>query len=263
MMMGRPPAGGFPLDDYGDGLAAAYALHRLLSDYEGPAILVRRDSDNATLDIGFLADGSLDTAALLAHCGANSGYVVTWYDQSGLGRHFGQASAASQPRIVNAGAVETYEGRTAIYKPQGTRMDAAIPDLAQPFTLFTVHALPSAPGTSDYVWDSSGRVLLGSRSTEWSAYGGGFVQGAGRDTATHVFSVLYNGGVSSLRVDAATIGAGNIGSRSTGTRFEFGHSVDASANPDTYGLACVLYAADKSPDRAAIESVLNSSYNVY
>jgi hypothetical protein len=68
-------------------------------------IRVRRSNDNAELDIGF-ASKVLDTNALLTFCGANSGYVVTWYDQSGNGNHVTQATASAQPRIVNNGILE-------------------------------------------------------------------------------------------------------------------------------------------------------------
>lgn len=39
-----------------------------------------------------------------------SAFVTTWYDQSGNGRNVTQATAASQPRIVNGGAVEKING---------------------------------------------------------------------------------------------------------------------------------------------------------
>jgi hypothetical protein len=86
--------------------AAAYSLRKLRSAYTGSAIRVRRSSDNTEADIGFTAAGDLDTVALLAHVGAGSGFVTTWYDQSGNARNAAQVTASSQPRIVNAGVVE-------------------------------------------------------------------------------------------------------------------------------------------------------------
>jgi hypothetical protein len=60
---------------------AAYSLRKLRKAYTGSAIRVRRSSDNAELDIGFTNSGNLNTAALLAHCGASDGLVTTWYNQ--------------------------------------------------------------------------------------------------------------------------------------------------------------------------------------
>ena len=107
------PAGSvFPLADLT--ATAAYSLRRTRAGYTGSLVRVRRSSDNVEADIGFTVAGDLDTAALLAHTGANSGFVVTWYDQSGNARNATQAVQALQPRIVNAGAVEQKNARPTI-----------------------------------------------------------------------------------------------------------------------------------------------------
>jgi hypothetical protein len=102
------------LDSY-SGASAAYSLRNLSSAYTGPLIRVRRSSDNVERDIYGTFRGDLDLAALTSFVGANSGFVTTWYDQSGTGRHATQATAASQPRIVNAGAVDTENGKPAMF----------------------------------------------------------------------------------------------------------------------------------------------------
>ena len=102
-----------PLDAV-TGSAAAYSTRLVRTAYTGPCMRVRRDSDNAEQNIGFTASGDLDTVALLAFTGAGSGFVTTWYDQSGSGRHATQGTAANQPRIVNAGVVQTLNGRPTL-----------------------------------------------------------------------------------------------------------------------------------------------------
>ena len=92
-------------------VAAAYSLRRLYASYTGAAIRVRRSSDGAQADIGFMANGDLDTVALLAFVGNGSGFVTTWYDQSGNNCHATQTTAANQPRIVTSGTIETRNGR--------------------------------------------------------------------------------------------------------------------------------------------------------
>lgn len=84
---------------------AAYSTRKLRTAYAGSAIRVRRSSDNTEQDIGF-SGNALDTTALTSFVGANSGFVVTWYDQSGNARHITQATQAAQPRIVNAGTID-------------------------------------------------------------------------------------------------------------------------------------------------------------
>ena len=92
----------------------ALSLRRLLASYTGPAIRVRRSSDDAEMNIGFDSDGGLDTSALLAFAGAGSAYVTTWYDQSGNVRNMTQATAAAQPRIVDSGVLDTVSSRPAV-----------------------------------------------------------------------------------------------------------------------------------------------------
>jgi len=100
------------LDEYG-GAAAAYSLRLLRTAYTGDAIEVRRASDNATQDIGFV-DGELDVTSLESFCSGTNGFVTTWYDQSGNGRNATQSTAANQPQIVSSGSVLTINGKPRI-----------------------------------------------------------------------------------------------------------------------------------------------------
>ena len=99
--------GGSYVDDYVTPYGVWSAEKKLIRAYSGPAIRVRRSSDNAEQDIAY-ASGVLDTAALLAFTGANSGYVTKIYQQVAAltGADLVQATAAAQPRIVNAGTLE-------------------------------------------------------------------------------------------------------------------------------------------------------------
>jgi hypothetical protein len=65
------------LDRFAEGMAAAYYSGKLLTNYTGNAIRVRRSSDNAEADIGF--DGTdLDTSSLTSFCSGTDGFVTTW-----------------------------------------------------------------------------------------------------------------------------------------------------------------------------------------
>jgi hypothetical protein len=108
------------LDQY-SGAAAAYSLRKLRTAYSGNAIRVRRSNDNAEQDIGFDANGNLNETALTTFVGANSGFVTTWYDQSGNARNATQTTAANQPVIVNAGTVSKVNGKPAINHSRSTR----------------------------------------------------------------------------------------------------------------------------------------------
>jgi hypothetical protein len=92
---------------------AWFSPFRGRASYTGAAMRVRRSSDNAEQDIGFVA-GRLDTGALLAFCGAGDGLVTTIYEQVGGTAHAVQAVAGSQPAIVTAGVLETLGGQPAM-----------------------------------------------------------------------------------------------------------------------------------------------------
>ena len=87
--------------------AAAYSL-RSLTGGDPKVVRVRRDTgggagDNDEQD--FTASG-ISSGALVAFVGSgNNGFVETWYDQSGNSKDAVQATAGSQPKIVNAGSL--------------------------------------------------------------------------------------------------------------------------------------------------------------
>ena len=78
-----------------------YSLRLLNTDYTGSAVTVRRASDNATQNIGFV-DGELDVTALETFCSGTNGFVSVWFDQSGNGRNATQTTASAQPKIHDA-----------------------------------------------------------------------------------------------------------------------------------------------------------------
>jgi hypothetical protein len=114
----RASGGAFvgPLDAYTSGMVSAHSvIRRLLTSYEGALVRIRRSSDDAEQDVGVTSAGLLDTAAITSFVGANSAYVTTVYDQSGNSRNYLQATASLQPRLVNAGTLETNSGQPAIF----------------------------------------------------------------------------------------------------------------------------------------------------
>lgn len=96
------------IDVYPGAIAAYSTARRLRDAYTGALFRVRRDSDNAEQDIGFVAGtGLVDESALTTFVGASSGLITTLYDQGTTGLDLVQATAGSQPVIVSVGAVST------------------------------------------------------------------------------------------------------------------------------------------------------------
>ena len=130
------------LDSYSS--EGGYSMRKISSTATN-CIRVRRSSDNAEQDIGFVGN-DLDTTSLLAFVGANDGFVTTWYDQSGNGRDAFNGFAIPQPRIVNAGVLETKNTKPAIYfNNKWLRyLGQVIPLATNPFSYFTVSSHETA-----------------------------------------------------------------------------------------------------------------------
>lgn len=121
------------------GASAAFSVRRL-PGYTGPAMDVRRSSDNAVLRIGFTASGDLDTNSLLAFAGSSNALVATWYDQSGNGNNAVQITNVNQPVIVTNGALRVDQN--------------GLPTIlwGSPASLETATAAPMAGGFSAFAY---------------------------------------------------------------------------------------------------------------
>lgn len=264
----RPRRSALPLDVV-TGAAAAYSLRRLRTAYAGPAIRVRRSDNNAQTDIGFVS-GGLDTAALLAHCGGNSGSIVTWYDQLDNGRNMGQGVGNNQPRIVINGTLqlagtlpaivcESFVGNHHLVTPTwGTiaqpfsrnavvRMGATIPSFSN-----ITNSETGDPNTTDYV--TSGNL---------TQYAG--TSGATRTVAVNerlVFTSIYNGG-SSVMVKNGT----SSSAVDPGTQASAGLSINRNNDGSIYGNTIyqelvVFDRALSTTDRQTLERNQGDYYGI-
>jgi len=85
------------------GASLGLSLDKLDKNYTGSAIKVRRSSDNAELDIGFV-NNVLDTASLLTFVGSGDAFVTIIYDQVGS-NNMTQTTSSLQGQIVSSGSV--------------------------------------------------------------------------------------------------------------------------------------------------------------
>jgi hypothetical protein len=89
-------AGGALLLDAYPTASFGYSFRKLRAAYAGSAVRIRRSSDNAEADIGF-SGNNFDTASAATHIGGGSGFIVTWYDQSGNALDITNSTSAEQP----------------------------------------------------------------------------------------------------------------------------------------------------------------------
>lgn len=155
-------------------LSAAFSLRLLSTGYTGNAIQVRRSSDNATQDIGFTANGDLDTVSLKTFISSNNAYVTIWYDQSGNVNHLTQAITARQPSIVTSGVVNRANGIPTIQftgVPGGAYNSLALAgDMTTVGHVSAIHRLAAGGDgfllghTGSYYWHSNPTTNLFSNS---------------------------------------------------------------------------------------------------
>lgn len=129
------------LDGYTTNMVELYSpFKKLLAEYTGDAVRVRRSSDNSLRWIPFLSTGEWDAADYLSFIGAGNGFAHTVPGQKN-GRDQTQATAAAQPQIGVDG-----NGNYYLYAPGAgfttTRMQCT--GLSVACTDFTFWAVASA-----------------------------------------------------------------------------------------------------------------------
>lgn len=90
-----------PLDQVANAWAGYSVARRLSTNWTGPLFGVRRASDSAITNIGYMANNDMDYVALGAFCGLSDGLVITNHDQTGNGHHRFQLTAANQAKVFS------------------------------------------------------------------------------------------------------------------------------------------------------------------
>lgn len=146
------------------GAVAAYSLRKLRSDYSGPAIRVRRSSDNKEQDIEFF-DVALDSKSLFSFTGENEGFLVKWYDQSGYKRDRFQTDFSSQAQIVKNGKfLVTLNGRAGVSYRNQNDFTLSWGMVSQPFTRNYVATRRNSAGFVHMINSTAGSP----NTTNWS-----------------------------------------------------------------------------------------------
>mgnify|MGYP003638719707 CR=1 FL=1 len=94
------------LDKYPDG--KAWGMLEMKSDYKGRYFEIGRSSDATTLEI-YGKSGQVDADAVLAFCGANTGYVLKTFDHGTDTVYMSQATKTKGPVICAGGAMSVNE----------------------------------------------------------------------------------------------------------------------------------------------------------
>lgn len=98
------------LDDKLDNISFAFSMRLVHSDYTGPLVRLRRVSDNAEQDFCAGQNDIVDIDLINTWRGGANVFVVTWYDQSGLGRNATQTDTNRQPRFFPDVTIPHFQG---------------------------------------------------------------------------------------------------------------------------------------------------------
>lgn len=115
--------------------------------YSGSAIEVRRSSDNAIQNFGFV-DGWIDSASIATFAGGSDTFVKTLYDVSGNANDLTQATNGLQPQLFLSGGLNN---RPYISSVNGTRYfnKTTSPSPAAGFSVWSIYKFTSTPAGSD------------------------------------------------------------------------------------------------------------------
>jgi len=238
---------------------AAYSLRQLSKTYTGSAVRVRRSSDNAEQNIGFVS-GQLDTASLLTFCGVGNGFVTIWYDQSGNANDLIQTTTTSQPSIVTSGVVNTRNSKPVLTFNGRLVFTNAITTLVnQSFSFWMTYEKTAA---------TSNQILTNSALTSyhWLDYDTTqYITGANNfipitSLAANSYGLIniitnYSVGATMYRNGAS------IGSRGALTGGSVSNWFINVANVRSSEF--VFYPTNQDTNRTAITSNINSYYTIY
>ena len=262
------------LDDY-PSAAAAYSLRKLRSAYTGSAIRVRRASNNAEQDIGFV-NNVIDTSSLTSFCSGTNGFITTWYDQSGNGNNAIQSTAANQPQIVSSGSVILDNSKPSLlFDGSNDRLGFTEINGVTGLSLITVSNYSRISNDST-IFNASDVII---------AYTGGFIKDMSIGARQNKSQIYYEDGTSKFIAGlsistntqylqlgyVSTNGAGisTNGNLTTGTA-GLNNSIVRSIAQDFSSVyfqgkiaECIVYPTDQSSNRTGIETNINDFYSIY
>ena len=278
---GSTPPANLLLDTY-SGAAAAYSLRQLSSTYTGNAIRVRRSSDNAELNIGFVSN-VLDTASLFTFVGGGQGYITTWYDQSGNGRNVTQSTATSQPMIMVAGSLVTRGGKPALsFNDPFANLNNSLSNATTGFPVNNVsHLAVSSKRTNGgdlrtiystgilAPADGFGLFYNTDEKLYYQARAGAAISGGGAYANVNNTNNLIFGVLQPVTDNHWFNGANNVATSHTRPNanstnpITIGSNVTPTWNHNGTISEVVFWNANQTTNRTGIETNVNSFYSIY
>jgi hypothetical protein len=197
------PANAAPLDGFTTP-SGAYSFRKLTSAYAGPAIRLRRASDNLELDINFLGCTGFtgcpwDSAAALAHCAATTCFIRTWYAQAGT-LDLVQTTPASQPSLI----FNCNGALPCIQTTAGTFLaSAATPTPSGVVSISAVGNRSAGTGLCAFRQNGNANRVSATPAVanQWQLAGTGSLAPTANDNVWHAVQGVINGAASVISID--------------------------------------------------------------
>jgi hypothetical protein len=251
----------------------------------GTATVDNGDNQDVTLDLTassgytggyphFTADAGSGEATVTINSvtvNGKSGFVETWYDQSGNSKDATQTTASLQPKIVNAGSLLT-DGIDFDQTSQAGLITGSF-SLTQAFTTFSVSHTDDTSDTQG-VWATATDATATLNSASFFRNDDGFAVNAGTTLTTagtidyvadrtYLQTNVVNGGSSSIFVDGATGATGNAGSTNPSGVLIIGYFKSGGYfNLDGGIKELIIYDSDQTSNRAALETNIAAANGV-
>ena len=195
------------------------------------------------------------------------GFVETWYDQSGNGEDATQATAGSQPKIVDEGALVTDSNNNPEIDFDGSNKFSFVNtvDSSPPYTVLSVSKVRDTGTNVIYGVDTSTTAgFYNQTGTKHAIFSGGLVTGSAFAINTDYLRFdLFNGSSSVIGVNGNTTNV-SLAADKTNTGFVIAFSGVSSPNTlDGTIKEIILYQSDQSSNRTALEANINSQYSIY
>ena len=250
------------LFDYPDA-AAAYSV-RQLANTAPLSMRVREDATDTETNIGFDANGDLDTAAIAAHCGSANGYVVTWYDQSGNANNAIQNTSSAQPQIYNGTAVLTLNGKPAVSQRADNYNGTFTGTGLSGNTLTVIQVVDTSNSAGGSAADtgralSAGSVVAAFRSTMFLFQSIALFATASKPSA-QTLGMWFFKATDEAYQNGTQVITGNGGTASVGTPTLLGQSGSTRVCVATNEL--IIYLSDQSTNRIGMETDINDYYQI-
>jgi len=249
---------------------AVSVARRLRGAHTGNLLRIRRDSDNAELDVGQAGGGVMDRAAANIFSAGTDSWVAILYDQTGNVRDLVQATAGDQPQFVDGLVFRDSVTKLPFiqFSTHDMRHDDAA--MAQPTTLVMAFKPLSHQANGVLVGGgstSSGHDFGQSSSGTLPFVDAGFsVNGSvGVSTgSTHIVGVRVDGSSTTIRVDGSAEDIGLVAGANTPEGITLGAN-EAGANNTSFNFfeLLVYNAALSDLDLSALMANLNAYYRAY